>query len=65
MKTTEKAALWAVGIGGAAALGLVWLMPGAAWWVYAIVGVVFAAMGYNAILKQLALENVANMKDGK
>lgn len=65
LKTTDKLALWGGLIWLIVALGTAYVAPFLPWWADVLCGGVFAGGFYKAWLKQLALENVANMKNDK
>lgn len=60
MKPTEKAGLWALLAGLVVGFGSAWLLPGAVWWVYFVVGLIFATGFYTAGVKHTAAERIAN-----
>ncbi len=60
MKPTEKAGLWALLVGLVVGFGSAWLLPGAVWWVYFVVGLLFATGFYTADVKNMAAERIAN-----
>jgi len=58
LKRTEKYLLGCVAVGAISALIVAWLWPGAAWWLYAILGLVVSAGLYRALLDQASKETI-------